>query len=69
MWGYLSNVVKNCIGFGMSYGTYDWYLSAESVNQFGTMAEIQWALYLLVVPLYFFHKRLYEFSLPIIKKI
>jgi hypothetical protein len=67
--GVLVNVVKNCIGFGISYGTYDWYLAAGPVNQFGTMAGIQWAFYLLVIPLYFFHKRLYELSLPIIEKI
>jgi hypothetical protein len=67
--GVLINVVKNCIGFGISYGSFDWYLAAGPVSQMGTMAGIQWALYLLVIPLYFFHKRLYELSLPIIEKI
>lgn len=67
--GVLVNVVKNCIGFGLSYGSFDWYLAAGPVNQLGTMAGIQWALYLLVIPLYYYHKRLYELSLPIIEKI
>ena len=28
-------VIKNCIGFGLSYGSFDWYLSVGPVNQMG----------------------------------
>ncbi|KXH65558.1 hypothetical protein CSAL01_02957 [Colletotrichum salicis] len=52
--GVLVNLIKNSVGFGASYAATSWMAQAGPVAQFGTMAGILWAVYLLVIPLYFF---------------
>ncbi|KAL2882600.1 hypothetical protein SGCOL_001802 [Colletotrichum sp. CLE4] len=52
--GVLVNLIKNSVGFGVSYAATSWMAQAGPVAQFGTMAGILWAVYLLVIPLYFF---------------
>ncbi|EED16272.1 MFS transporter, putative [Talaromyces stipitatus ATCC 10500] len=56
--GVLVNVIKNTIGFGVSYAAIDWRSKSGAEAQYGTMAGILWAFYLLVIPLYFFRDSL-----------
>ncbi|KAF6830422.1 cycloheximide resistance [Colletotrichum plurivorum] len=51
--GVLVNLVKNCVGFGVSYAAITWMHQMGPVSQFGLMAGILWALYLMVVPVFF----------------
>lgn len=67
--GVLINVVKNCIGFGVSYATMPWFMKQGPVNQLGTMAGLLWASYLSVIPLYFYHRQITEFSERLIAKL
>ncbi|TVY54143.1 putative MFS-type transporter [Lachnellula cervina] len=60
--GVLVNVVKNALAFGVSFTSMDWYLEAGGEAQYGTMAGIMWATYLLVIPLYFFSSEARKFS-------
>jgi len=64
--GVLVNVVKNCLGFGVSYASVEWYTKSGPVNQMGVMAGVIWAFYLLVLPLYFYHKEVIDLSRKII---
>lgn len=59
--GVLVNVIKNCLAFGVSYAAIDWYYESGGKAQYGTMAGILWALYLLVIPLYIFRNSLRTF--------
>ncbi|GKT93689.1 hypothetical protein Ct61P_11539 [Colletotrichum tofieldiae] len=52
--GVLVNLIKNSVGFGVSYAATSWMAQAGPVAQFGTMAGILWAVYMLVIPLYIF---------------
>ncbi|KAF4815782.1 putative MFS-type transporter [Colletotrichum tropicale] len=52
--GVLVNLIKNCVGFGVSYAAITWMEQMGPVKQFGIMAGVLWALYLLVIPVYFF---------------
>ncbi len=54
----LINTMKNCLGAGLSFVSIQWYFKEGGARQFGTMAGILWALYLLVIPLYFFGGRM-----------
>ncbi len=49
----LLNIMKNCLGAGLSFVSVSWYMQDGGAKQFGAMAGILWALYLLVIPLYF----------------
>lgn len=49
----LVNVVKNVLGFGVSFETMSWFARDGPAKQYGAMAGALWASYLLVVPLYF----------------
>ncbi|KUL88784.1 hypothetical protein ZTR_03523 [Talaromyces verruculosus] len=60
--GALVNVIKNIIGFGVSYAAIDWYNKSGGEAQYGTMAGLLWATYLLVIPLYFFRDHLRKYS-------
>ncbi|KUL88494.1 hypothetical protein ZTR_05380 [Talaromyces verruculosus] len=60
--GVLVNVIKNTIGFGVSYAAINWYDKSGGEAQYGAMAGILWATYLLVIPLYFFRDSLKKFS-------
>jgi len=53
--GTLVNIVKNCIGFGISYASLSWMVAMGPVKQFAIMASILFASYLLVIPLWLFH--------------
>ncbi|OBR11181.1 Major facilitator superfamily transporter [Colletotrichum higginsianum IMI 349063] len=52
--GVLVNLIKNSVGFGVSYAATSWMAQVGPVAQFGTMAGILWGVYLLVIPLYLF---------------
>ena len=52
------NVFKNVLGFGLSYSTVVWYESSGPLRMNATMAGLVWFAYLLIVPLYFYGKRL-----------
>jgi hypothetical protein len=56
--GALVNVVKNVFGFGISFKSMDWYFASGPAKQFGAMTGMLWAVYLFVVPLYFFGGKL-----------
>jgi MFS family permease len=60
----LINTMRNCFGAGLSFVTVQWYLKEGAVRQFGLMAGILWALYLLVIPLYIFGARMREWPVP-----
>jgi len=64
----LVNVMKNCLGAGLSFVTIQWYMKEGPAREFGTMAGILWALYLFVIPLYFFGHRLRELPVPFASK-
>jgi len=50
----LINIFKNSLGGGVSFVALNWYMESGPLKLAGTMAGILWALYLLVLPLYFF---------------
>ena len=52
------NVFKNVLGFGLSYSTVVWYESSGPLRMDATMAGLVWFAYILVIPLYFYGKRL-----------
>jgi MFS family permease len=56
--GTLVNVTKNTIGFAVSYGAVGWLQSSGPLKQFGTMAGVLWAAYLIVIPIYIFSNSL-----------
>lgn len=56
--GVLVNVIKNVLAFGVSFRSMNWYLEDGPVKQFGAMAGALWGAYLLVIPLYFFGRRI-----------
>jgi hypothetical protein len=60
--GVLVNVVKNALAFGVSFASMDWYFKAGGEAQYGTMAGILWATYILVILLYFFSNAARKFS-------
>lgn len=60
--GVLVNVIKNSIGFGVSYAAITWYDKSGGEVQYGSMAGILWAAYFLVIPLYFFSDSLKKLS-------
>jgi MFS family permease len=60
--GVLVNVVKNSLAFGVSFASMDWYFKAGPAAQFGTMAGLLWAAYLLIIPLYFYSHAMVKFS-------
>lgn len=64
----LINTMKNCLGAGLSFVTVQWYTKEGGARQFGTMAGILWALYLFVIPLYFFGARMREWPVPFTSK-
>lgn len=55
--GVLVNMIKNVLGFGVSFESMSWYLKDGPVKQFGAMAGALWAAYLLVIPLYMFGRQ------------
>jgi len=67
--GVVINVVKNSIGFGVSYAAIPWYTKQGPVSQFGTMVGLLWASYLRVIPLYFYYKQVTMFSERLIAKL
>jgi MFS family permease len=62
--GVLVNFIKNTIAFGVSYAAIDWYSMYGGKAQYGTMAGILWAIYMLVVPLYIFSDSLRKLYSP-----
>ncbi|KAH8588842.1 major facilitator superfamily domain-containing protein [Bisporella sp. PMI_857] len=54
--GVLINVVKNAIGFGVSFASMEWFFKVGPRNQFGTMTGVLWGAYLTIIPLYFFNR-------------
>jgi MFS family permease len=64
----LVNTMKNCLGAGLSFVSVQWYFREGGARQFGAMAGILWALYLLVIPLYIFGARMREWPIPFTSK-
>lgn len=60
--GVLVNVVKNTLAFGVSFASVEWYSRSGPATQFGIMAGILWAIYLLVIPLYCYSQTILKFS-------
>jgi hypothetical protein len=60
--GVLVNTVKNSIAFGVSYAAIEWHQKYGGMAQYGTVAGILWAVYLLIIPLYFCRDPLNKFS-------
>ena len=52
------NVFKNCLGFAASYASVAWDTRVGHQPMFGTMSGIMWFVYLLIVPIYFYGKRI-----------
>lgn len=49
----LINAIKNCIGFGITKAVPSWFARSGTEKMFMELAGIQWAVFLLAVPLYF----------------
>ncbi|KAH6661204.1 major facilitator superfamily domain-containing protein [Truncatella angustata] len=60
--GVLVNITKNCLAFGVSYATMDWYMATGPLIQYATMGGLLWFAYLFVIPMYIFSKRLLRTS-------
>ncbi|KEF59852.1 uncharacterized protein A1O9_04700 [Exophiala aquamarina CBS 119918] len=58
----LVNVVKNVLGFCVSFESMDWFLRDGAAKQFGAMAGALWASYVFVIPLYIYGMKLRERS-------
>ncbi|KAL8375619.1 hypothetical protein RB595_006949 [Gaeumannomyces hyphopodioides] len=67
--GVVVNVAKNCVGFGVSYASLKWLAMAGPVSQFGTMAGILFAVYLLVIPLWALKGPIFRLSDVLEKKL
>ncbi|KAN0117915.1 putative MFS transporter [Hyaloscypha variabilis] len=64
----LISTVRNCLGAGLSFITVQWYLKEGAAKEFGIMAGILWALYLLVIPLYIYGAHMKEWHVPFTSK-
>jgi MFS family permease len=60
--GVLVNVVKNSIGFGVSFASMPWFYQVGPAKQFGAMAGLSWGAYLLVVPVWIWSRSLVGWS-------
>ncbi|KAI8653738.1 MFS domain-containing protein [Fusarium sp. Ph1] len=60
--GVLVNVLKNTVGFGVSYASLPWMNEVGPVKQFATMAALLWAGYLMVFPVWWHSKTLFKRS-------
>ncbi|KLU92906.1 hypothetical protein MAPG_11854 [Magnaporthiopsis poae ATCC 64411] len=67
--GVVVNVVKNCVGFGVSYASLKWLQTAGPVRQFGTMAGVLLGAYLLVIPLWVWKGGLFRLSAMLERKL
>ncbi|KAL8405194.1 hypothetical protein RB594_009918 [Gaeumannomyces avenae] len=67
--GVVVNVAKNCVGFGVSFASLKWLDMAGPVRQYGAMAGILFAVYLLVIPLWAFKGRVSRLSDALEKKL
>lgn len=67
--GVVVNVIKNCVGFGVSYASLSWLEMAGSVRQFGTMAGLLLGAYLLVIPLWVWKGGLFRLSARLERKL
>jgi MFS family permease len=65
----LINAMRNCLGAGLSFVTVQWYSKEGGARQFGTLAGILWALYLLVIPLYIFGARIREWPIAFTSRV
>jgi MFS family permease len=64
----LINTMRNCLAGGLTFVTVEWYTKEGGARQFGTLAGILWALYLLVIPLYFFGARMRQWPIAFVSK-
>lgn len=58
--GIVVNVIKNLLGFGISVRSMEGYASQGPEKQFGAMAGVLWAGYILIIPLYFYSDQLHR---------
>jgi MFS family permease len=50
----LINIFKNTLGGGVSFVAVNWFFDSGALKVAGTMAGILWALYLMLIPIYFY---------------
>ncbi|KAH7255093.1 major facilitator superfamily domain-containing protein [Fusarium redolens] len=56
--GVLVNVMKNCLGFGVSYASLTWMRAMGTLKQFAIMGALLWFGYILVFPVWVWSKSL-----------